>query len=113
MIAEPQVIELPLFRASPDDPNVQRFLRLLEAHGHLTRAKLSAITGWNERQIRMLAEAAGDEVVRGQNGFCLTDRALRENLGEVQEAAEMSISQGKKMIRYGLGLKRRIHARVA
>lgn len=102
--------ELPLFDADRDDPNVERLVRLLRAHGHLTRTQIRQITGWSERDIRALAEAAGDEIVRGQNGFCLTELA---GLDEATEAARIAISQGKKMIRYGLALKRRIHARVA
>ena len=105
--------ELPFFDAEREDPNVDRFLRLLGSHGHLTRIQLRQITGWSERDIRSLAEAAGDQVVRGQNGFCLTESALRDNLDEVVNSAEIAISQGKKMIRYGVALKRRVHAKVA
>lgn len=102
-------LELPLFKADRADPNVERLLRLLAAYGHLTRAQIGRITGWKDRDIRALAEAAGAEVVRGQNGFCLTSGA---DLDEILEAARIAISQGKKMIRYGLALKRRVHAKV-
>lgn len=106
--------QLPLFRAEPEDPNAQRFLSLLAVHGHLTRKEIAERTGWTERQVRMLAEAAGAEVVRGQNGFQLTAVALAERrVDEVLAAKEAAISQGKKMIAYGIALGRRIHAKVA
>jgi hypothetical protein len=101
--------ELPLFKAQKEDPNVGRFLALLRAYGHLTRKQIGAITGWTERDVRALAEAAGLEVVRGQKGFCLFDGAAAD---EILDAAEDSVSQGKKMIRYGLGLKRMLHRRI-
>jgi hypothetical protein len=101
--------ELPLFRAVRSDPNVERFLRLLGVYGHLTRRQFAQITGWTEREVRALAEAAGDEVVRGQQGFCLFDNAP---VDEALHAAEDAISQGKKMIRYGLAIKRRLHGRI-
>lgn len=101
--------DMPLFLAAPADPNVDRFLGLLRHYQRLTRRQMSAMTGWSERDIRALAEAAGDQVVRGQAGFTLTETA---DLVEIQHAAEAAISQGKKMIRYGVALRRRAHRRI-
>jgi hypothetical protein len=101
--------ELPLFKAERTDPNVGRFLELLAIHGHLTRKRFAELEGWTERDVRALAEAAGDKVVRGQKGFCLFDAAT---IAEALDAAQDQISQGKKMIRYGLALKRRLHGRI-
>lgn len=101
--------ELPLFKASKEDPNVERFLGLLAHYGRLTRRQFVSITGWSERDVRALAEAAGARVVRGQEGFCLFETADAE---EVLRAAEAAISQGKRMIKYGLALKSALHGRV-
>jgi hypothetical protein len=104
-----QPIELPLFKAEKFDPSVGKFLELLAIHGHLTRRRFAELTGWTDRDVRALAEAAGEKVVRGQKGFCLFDAAT---IDEALDAAQDAISQGKKMIRYGVALKRRIHGRV-
>lgn len=101
--------DMPLFLAQPADPNVDRFLGLLRHYGRLTRRQVAAITGWNERDIRALAEAAGDQVVRGQHGFTLAESA---DLEEIKHAADAAISQGKKMIHYGVALRRRAHGRI-
>ena len=84
MNAQPATLDpqptLPLFKAQKEDPNVDRFLALLRAYGHLTRKQIGAITGWTERDVRALAEAAGLEVVRGQKGFCLFDGAAADEI---------------------------------
>ena len=38
---------------------------------------------------------------------------LRENLGIAAQAADADLSQGKRMVRYGLALKRKLHAQLA
>jgi len=103
-------LELPLFRASREDPSVQRLVALLHQYDHLTRRQLCQLTGWTERDVRALAEAAGDDVVRGQAGFSMFYKSTAD---EILVAAEIAISQGKKMIRYGVALKRRLHTRIA
>lgn len=102
------VDDLPLFRVRPEDASVERFLRLLAERGTLTRRDISEATGWNEREIRALAEAAGSKVVRGQHGFTLTETA---DLDTIKHAAEAFISQGNKMRSYGIDLKNIIHQR--
>ncbi|MEK9753271.1 MAG: hypothetical protein VW338_08685 [Rhodospirillaceae bacterium] len=101
--------DLPLFQPRAVDPQVDDFLALLAEFGHLTRAQFQGLRGWNDRTVRALAAEAGPKVVRGQKGFCLTQNA---NLDETREAAEASIAQGKKMIRYGLQLKRQLHGQI-
>ena len=101
--------ELPLFRATREDPNVDRFLRLLENYDHLTRKQFHQIAGWSEREVRAMAEAAGSEVIRGQKGFSLF---AKTGATEILDAAEDAISQGKKMIRYGVTLKTKLHHQV-
>ncbi len=62
--------------------------------------------------VRDAAEALGAEVVRGQAGFKLTSQiqSRSDDLLVALQAADAAISQGKKMIRYGLALKRKLHA---
>ena len=106
--------DLPLFTALATDPNVDTLKHLLRAHGHLSRAQLTQMTGWTERDVRALAEAAGSDIVRGQHGFALFDPLFDAGgADEINRAAEASISQGKKQIRYGMALKRRLHQRIA
>lgn len=58
------------------------------------------------------AESLGPEIVRGQAGFKLTRQIDRRSPDFVValQAADAALSQGKHMIRYGLALKRRLHA---
>ena len=101
--------QLPLFGLDQDDPDVERFLWFLRHYGRLTRKQFMEVAGWDDRHVREAAEAAFDKVVKGQKGFCLTDL---EDIETAQQAAEQSISQGKKMVRYGVALKRRLHVRI-
>lgn len=91
------------------DAEVAEFLEVLAANGWQTRKQLGERLGWSERQIREVAERAGAQVVRGQLGFKLVAQVTREDFPVAVEAAAAAIAQGKKMIRYGLGLKRRLH----
>lgn len=84
----------------------------LGRHGWQTRRQLCEGLGWSERQVREAAEALGDDVVRGQQGFKLTALIGREDLECAVAAADAAISQGKIMMRYGLRLKRRIRGLV-
>ena len=95
--------------AGDDDEKKETFLELLETHGHLTRADFKRHLGWSARTVRAVAERCGTDVVRGQDGFCLTVNA---DVGEVQHTAEQMISQAKKMMEYGLGLKKRAHQKI-
>jgi hypothetical protein len=91
------------------DAEVAEFLGVLAAHGWQTRRQLGDRLGWSDRQIRDVAERAGAQVVRGQLGFKLVAQVTRDDLPVAVEAAQAAIAQGKKMIRYGLRLKRRLH----
>ncbi len=84
----------------------------LKLHGWQTRKELSLRFGWSERYIRELAESLGSEIVRGQAGFKLTDSIEREDLAQALQAADAFLSQGKRMIRYALALKKRLHQKV-
>lgn len=85
----------------------------LSETGWQTRAQLVSSLGWCERKIRDVAESMGSEIVRGQRGFKLTADLQREDLSAAAQAADAALSQGKRMIRYGLALKRQLHAKIA
>jgi hypothetical protein len=51
----------------------------------------------------------GADVVRSQRGFKLTAHVTRDDLKYATQAADAFLSQGKKMIRYALSLKRHLH----
>jgi len=75
-----------------------------------TRRQLCASLGWTERRLREAAELLGSEIVRGQSGFKLTASITRDDFSSASQASSAAISQGKRMIRYGLALRRRLHA---
>ena len=64
---------------------------------------------FNGGRLSAQAEAAGSEVIRGQKGFSLF---AKTGATEILDAAEDAISQGKKMIRYGVTLKTKLHHQV-
>jgi hypothetical protein len=58
---------------------------------------------WNERFIRLLANAAGRQITSGPGtpGYCLTEEVETE---ELKHAARSLMSQGKAMLERGIGL---------
>lgn len=96
----------------PTDAEVETLRAWLAAHGWQTRRELAAGLNWGERKIRQVAEAMGAEIVRGQQGFKLTDSLQRDDLAAAVQAADAAISQGKGMIAYGFRLRKLIHQRV-
>jgi hypothetical protein len=102
-------LELPLFKRERDDPDVRDLVEMLRRRGWMTRAQIEEETGWSDRTIRGLAEASGDQVVRGPRGFNAFENC---DDGEIIKAATISENQAKRMLDYGLKLKRRLHARV-
>lgn len=93
-----------------DDASMLR--ERLSLFGWQTRNELAVALDWSERKIRDVAESMGGEIVRGQRGFKLTRDITREELGDVAQAADAALSQGKRMIRYGLSLKRKMHQQI-
>jgi TRAP-type uncharacterized transport system substrate-binding protein len=102
--------QLELILENLTQADLDDFMQLLKTRGWSTRRELVQITGKSERDIRALAEAAGPTVVRGPKGFNHFDNAT---LDDIHQAADIAASQGKKMLRYSLRLKRRAHARLA
>jgi hypothetical protein len=85
-------------------------------HGHLhyyrvfrTRAQICEALNWTEREIRTVAESLGPAIVRCQAGFKLTQDITRDELGIALQASDSFLSQGKRMIRYALALRRSLH----
>lgn len=102
--------QLALPWTTPDETDTSTFTMLLAAHGHLTRRQLADLTGWDERRIRTIAEAAGADVIRGQHGFCLFSRATTD---EIMETIGRFEGQGTKMLAVAVELRRRLHGRIA
>lgn len=95
-----------------DEPTAEAvgfFIGYLSFHGWRTRKQLTTALGISERQVRMLAERAGAEIVRGPRGFAHIEKA---DADEARHCAEIAISQGKKMIQWGMAVKRRLHQRI-
>jgi hypothetical protein len=74
-----------------------------------TRAQITEALGWTERHLRDVAESLGSDIVRCQAGFKLTEDITREELGIALQASDSFLSQGKRMIRYALSLRKKLH----
>ena len=92
--------------------DIARLSELLTLHGWLTRQEVGDSLRWTDRKIRDVAESMGAAIVRGQRGFKLVADLERDDLGSAAQAADAALSQGKRMIRYGLALKRKLHAQL-
>lgn len=107
--------ELPLFQANKEDPNVQDFVALIaRADGWLTASDvlfrlLMLNTDSNRRLVRAWAEASDGEIISGQKGYLHVKHATPE---EINHAANWLVSQGKKMIKRGIKIRRQAHAAV-
>jgi hypothetical protein len=101
-----------LFNSSvPEDSELlKRFLAFHKTW--CTRVDVAKCLGWSERRIREAAEALGSEIVRCQAGFKLTRDLNRDDLPLAQQCADASISQAKKMIRYAIALRKRLHSMI-
>lgn len=106
-MSEPQQTLMPWIGV--EDADASTFTMLLSTHGHLTRRKLGELTGWDERRIRTIAEAAGADVVRGNLGFCLFDRATTT---EIEETIGRFEKQATKMLAIATELRRKLHRRI-
>lgn len=62
-------ISLELFRAAPEDGNVQELVRLLRDYqGWMSSSLIGSKTGWNSDKVNALARASV-EVISGQLGY--------------------------------------------
>ena len=102
--------QLEFVTEGPTPESVSAFVAYLAFGGWRTRKQLTEVFGITERQVRLLAEHAGLEVVRGPRGFAHIENVPAD---EARHCAEIAISQGKKMIRWGLGIKKKLHQRIS
>ena len=91
------------------EEEVGQLRRVLHASGWLTRKQIRVLLGWDERHIRAVAEAAGDDIVRGPMGFCLFADASSD---DIQAAAAICETQSTKMASYALALRVKLHGRI-
>jgi hypothetical protein len=84
----------------------------LDTRGWSTRKEVAIALGWSERKVPDVAETLGAEIVRGQRGFNLVKKIGRDDLPAALQAADAFLSQGKKMIRYAMALRRKLHERI-
>jgi hypothetical protein len=75
-----------------------------------TRKEICESLGWTERHLREVAEQLGSDILRCQAGFKLTADVTRDDASFALQAIDASISQGKRMIRYALALRKRLHS---
>lgn len=84
----------------------------LASRGWQTRNQIVAALDWPVRYVSEVAESMGADVVRGQRGFHLTETIDRDNLPAALQAADAFLSQAKRMERYAIALRRRLHGAV-
>lgn len=106
--------DLPLFLIRRENANVEWLIETLKGRGWMTRKEILRYAGFpvtahNERWVRALVEAAGPDIVKGQQGF---NHISRCKFDEITHAANQAISQGRLMVHYGIALRRRAHALV-
>lgn len=107
-MSEATQLELANLAKHYSEQDMRAFRDQLRANGWQTRRQLCQALGWEERKVRSIAEALGDEIVRGQAGFKLVSMIERDELGKAVQARDQAIAQGKRMIRYGYRLGRKI-----
>jgi hypothetical protein len=61
--------QLEFVPVQPTAEDVSKLLSVLMTLGWMTRKQLASHLSWSERSIRAVAEAAGDDIVRGPKGF--------------------------------------------
>lgn len=101
--------QLELLAEGVTDADIATLRARLAARGWQTRKQLVEGLGWSERKVRAVAELLGDDIVRGQRGFKLTEHLTAEDFPAGVEAARIAMAQGKKQFHYGLRLLRRLH----
>lgn len=88
--------------------DVDRLCAALAGHGWMTAATLRTLHGYNDRELRAIAEASAGRVLSGQSGYRLFDATTP--LGEADRAAAWLESQAKKMLGRAAAIRRRVHS---
>jgi hypothetical protein len=81
----------------------------LRGRGWTPARTLRALMATDDRTVRQLAELSKAEVISGQKGYKLL---VEGTVDEINRSSNWLISQGKKMIRRGIEIQRRGHARI-
>lgn len=101
--------QLQMFAPDLTQAHVDELLRTLRLYGWMTRQQLRQLKGWSPRFVRAIAEAAGNQVVRGPRGFNAIEKC---SLDEIEHCAAIAEGQGTKMIAYSVALRSWAHRRV-
>jgi hypothetical protein len=75
-----------------------------------TRRQICAALGWDDRKVRQVAEAIGSQVVRGQEGYKLSELCTRDDLHLVKQSYDAFLSQASKMQAYALSIQKLLHS---
>ena len=107
----PETAELPLANAAPevDAVEVQSLIAWLRGRGWVTARVIEAELRIDERKLRALAEHSDGEILSGPGcpGYRVFDGAA--TFDDADRAATRLVSQGKKMIRRAISIRRRAH----
>lgn len=105
------ITDLPLFAARHREPadctEIITVLRALTGAGWKTARQLGAMTGFNERTLRSLANASDGQIISGQQGYKLTREATRD---EIHHAANWLKHQAAEMQRRAIAIEKQGHA---
>jgi len=105
----PAEIQPELFRAKGQTPKADDFVALLRGRGWMKGRTISALTGWPDRTLRILASAS-DCIGSGDEGYKLTDEMTRE---EYEHFRLRWRSQARKMIARLVRCDRHFYSRPA
>ena len=108
MASQPDLFNPDPAATDSDADRLRNFLAIQKTW--CTRAELSTYLSWTERRIRDAAETLGTAIVRSQAGFKLTEQLTRDDIPLAQQSVDAFCSQGKRMIRYAMGLRKRLHS---
>lgn len=79
----------------------------LQGKGWIKAKVIEAEIEIDDRRMRVLAEQSEGRIISGNDGYRYFDDA--PTIPEANRSADRLISQGKKMIRRGIAIRRRVH----
>lgn len=103
-------LELDFSRKAPavSADEIDGVCAFLGGKGWMRAREILVEIGIDDRRMRVIAEKSDGRIISGQKGYRLFDPSTP--IGEADQAAGWLISQGKKMIRRGVAIRRRMHA---
>lgn len=93
----------------PADGGVEKLRSALKFGAWATARNLALATGLDDRELRIIAEHHEGEFITGNGGYKLAALATAE---EIAACADRLLSQGKKMIRRAIRIRRAAHERL-